>query len=219
MPAPAMRAGSQRRDQIGLDHDRSARGVDQIGAGFHQREFAGGDQAAGPIAEHDMDREDVGEAEQIVLLDAPHTDRRSGFLGEVLTPRDHRHARTLRIGGHALADAAESEQAERATRQDRAHRGLPPPARICRLARSKWRTMAIISPHVSSGVALKMPAKIGLAKLECATITPCSVAASMSRLGRVIPTMVTSLRFGRRSNRVRGKAHPLADGAEDIEGP
>ncbi len=68
------------------------------------------------------------------------------------------------------------------------------------------RTVAIIRPQVSSGVALAMPAKAGLPKLEWATITPWSVAAAMSRLGRLMPMMVISFRFGRRSIRVRGRA-------------
>src|SRR5580692_4057445 len=78
------------------------------------------------------------------------------------------------------------------------------PSCMRRLSRLRWRTVAIISPHVSSGVASTMLAKSGLAKFECETITPCSVAAAMSRLGKSSPTIVISLRFGNRSNRLRG---------------
>ncbi len=66
--------------------------------------------------------------------------------------------------------------------------------------------MAIIRPQASSGVALATARNAGLPKLEWATRTPCSEAAAMSRLGRLMPMMVISFRFGRRSIRVRGRA-------------
>ncbi len=69
-----------------------------------------------------------------------------------------------------------------------------------------WRTVAIIRPQASSGVALATARKAGAPKFECETMTPRWVAASMSRLGRLMPMMVISRSFGSRSIRVRGRA-------------
>ncbi len=81
-----------------------------------------------------------------------------------------------------------------------------PPSCMRRLSWVMWRTVAIISPHASSGVAFTTAWKAGAPKFECETMTPWSVAASMSRLGRVMPMMVISRSLGRRSIRVRGSA-------------
>src|ERR1700722_13365061 len=74
-------AGAQRRDKIGLDHDRPARGVDQISLTLHQSELARRHQAASTVAQLNVDRENVGQAKQIVLLDASRSARRRGLIG------------------------------------------------------------------------------------------------------------------------------------------
>ena len=81
-----------------------------------------------------------------------------------------------------------------------------PPARMRKCSSARLRTVAIINPQANSGVASRTERNLGLAKSECATRTPLSVAAAMSRFGRLLPTMVISLRFGSRSMRVRGSA-------------
>jgi succinylglutamate desuccinylase len=62
--------GSKRRNQIGFDNYRTTRRINQISLRLHQSELAGSDQPAGPIAELNVDRKNVGEAEQVVLFDA-----------------------------------------------------------------------------------------------------------------------------------------------------
>jgi hypothetical protein len=81
-----------------------------------------------------------------------------------------------------------------------------PPSRMRRCSSAKLRTVAINSPQASSGVASRTERNRGLAMSEWATRTPRSVAAARSRFGRLLPTMVISLRFGSRSTSVRGSA-------------
>ena len=62
---------------------------------------------------------------RFVLLDPPHADLGRRLGGQVLAPGDHLHVEGLAIVSHALADAAEAEQAKGAAGQDRADGGLP----------------------------------------------------------------------------------------------
>src|SRR5579871_6731307 len=50
---------AQRRNQIFLDHNRSARSVDEICRWLHETELAGGNETASPVAELHVDRQDV----------------------------------------------------------------------------------------------------------------------------------------------------------------
>src|SRR5215469_8474937 len=114
----------QRRNQILFDHDRPARGVDQIRLGLHQRELSSRDECARAIAQHHVNREYVGQLEEIVLLNAARADRSSGFVGKILTPRDHVHPECAAILGHALANPSEAQEPERAAGEDHANRAL-----------------------------------------------------------------------------------------------
>ena len=72
-PGRGDRARPQCLDQRPLVDDRSARGVDQRRGRLHQRELGGAEQAAGAVAEHEVDRQHVGALEQLLLGDLART--------------------------------------------------------------------------------------------------------------------------------------------------
>ncbi|EPD60421.1 hypothetical protein HMPREF1211_05170 [Streptomyces sp. HGB0020] len=112
-----------------LVDDRGARGVDQVGGGLEEREFGGAEQAAGAVAEDQVDRDEVAARQQLLLggreLDAHLV---GVLLGEVVAPGADVHAEGEAHVGDPAADLAEAEQAEPAAVQIRAHRLLPGPA-------------------------------------------------------------------------------------------
>ena len=58
-PAPGDSPLGEHREQGGLVDNRRARGIDEVGGRFHQREILRPDQAARAVAEHEMDRDEV----------------------------------------------------------------------------------------------------------------------------------------------------------------
>src|SRR5208337_4662310 len=82
-------------------------------------------QPPSPIAQYQVNRENVGLPEELIFLHAPRAGRRCRFVGEILTPGDHLHPESAPIRGHPLADTPEPQQSKRAARQDAADRALP----------------------------------------------------------------------------------------------
>ncbi len=126
---------AQRRDERRLVHDRTARGVDEISGGLHQRQLLRADQAACARPQDHVDGHDVGRPEQLLLgsglIDA-------GLLaalgGEVLAPGDDLHAHRLGDLGHPGAKPAEPDHAERLALDVGAERALPEGAPLHALA-------------------------------------------------------------------------------------
>ena len=112
-PAPAIVLLAQRREQRRLVDDRAARGVDQVGGRLHQAELAGADEAARALRQHDVDGDEVGLAEQVVLGDVADASLLAFLRREVLAPGDHLHAERLGDVGGTGAELAEPEHAER----------------------------------------------------------------------------------------------------------
>ena len=140
-------------DQRGLVDQRSTRGVDEIGAWLHQRQFMRADDAAGAFAQHQMQADDVACGKQLVLLDARDADVRGRLGGQVLAPGDDVHLQRLRDAGDLAADLAEADEAERAAVKLNAEARLPAAlADQAVLVRDLPRTAASISAMVSSGV-------------------------------------------------------------------
>src|SRR5216683_649413 len=87
--------GMRRRQRLNVEYvDRPARRVDQPGRWFHSLQFRGAYQAARTAAQHQMDRQDVGPLEQLVL---GNQNRARGFGGlgrHVLAPGNQIHSKS-----------------------------------------------------------------------------------------------------------------------------
>src|ERR1700680_4224271 len=82
----------QRPDQSLFFDDRPARRIDQVGRWLHSLQLRGPYQAARTAAQHQMDRQDIGPLEQLVLR---NQDCASGFGSlsrHILTPGDQVHS-------------------------------------------------------------------------------------------------------------------------------
>src|SRR5260370_32478424 len=78
-------------DRVGIA-DRPARSVDEDRARLHPPDLAGADEAAAAVAQHEMHRENVGAAKQLVLFD-PLDALRGGLLARpLLSPAHPLHA-------------------------------------------------------------------------------------------------------------------------------
>ena len=88
------------------------------------------DQPARAVAQHEMDGDDVGLAEQVFLRDVVGAARRRFFRREVLAPGDHVHAEGFRHRGRALAELAEADHAQRHAFEVAPERHLPGFARF-----------------------------------------------------------------------------------------
>src|SRR6266446_6466296 len=84
----------QHADQSLLFDDRPARGVDQPGRWFHSLQFRGAYQAARTAAQHQMDRQDVGPLEQLVLGNQNRARGFSGLWHHVLAPGNQIHSKS-----------------------------------------------------------------------------------------------------------------------------
>src|SRR5258706_15679671 len=84
----------QRADQSLLFDDRPARRIDQPGSWLHSLQLRSAYQAAGTAAQHQMDRQDIGPLEQLVL---GNQDCACGFGGlgrHVLAPGNQIHSKS-----------------------------------------------------------------------------------------------------------------------------
>src|SRR5580700_6727445 len=87
----------QHADQSLLFDDRPARRIDQPGRWLHSRQLRGPHQAARTVAQHQMDRQDVGPLEQLVLGDQECASGFGGFGGlgpHVPAPGNQIHAKS-----------------------------------------------------------------------------------------------------------------------------
>src|SRR5216684_78201 len=84
----------QHADQSWLFDDRPARRVDQPGRWFHSLQFRGAYQAARTAAQHQMDRQDVGPLEQLVLGNQDCARCFGGLGRHVLAPGNQIHSKS-----------------------------------------------------------------------------------------------------------------------------
>ena len=92
---------------------------------LHQGEVVGGDQAAGPLGQQQVDGDDVRGGEQLVPLDPADADLGGPLVGEVLAPGDDVHAEGETDAGDLAALAAEADDAEPGAGEVGADRLLP----------------------------------------------------------------------------------------------
>ena len=105
--------------------DRPARRVDDVGGRLHQAEFLARHHAARAVAELDVDGDDVGVAEQVLLGGVVDARLLALLSRQVRAPRDHLHAERLGDAGDAQAELAEPDDAERLALDVGPERDLP----------------------------------------------------------------------------------------------
>src|SRR5882757_4488805 len=116
----------QRRDNCPRVADRPARGVDEDRTRLHQPDLAGTDKAAAARAQHQVHRQNVGAAEQFVLLDPLDTLLCGLLRGQVLAPGDRLHAEGEADPRDRAAEPPEAQKAEGLPSDAMADAGLPP---------------------------------------------------------------------------------------------
>jgi hypothetical protein len=123
--AALLKRGEQRR----LVDQRPARGIDDDRARLHARELRRADDPRRALGEHHVQRDRIRRREELVLADKLGTRVARGRLGQVLAPGNDAHVHGLGDTGHAPADPAEAENAERPPLQHRTepHVGLEAP--------------------------------------------------------------------------------------------
>ena len=112
-------------DQGGLVDDGAARGVDEVRRRLHQRELGRADDADRALPQRQVDGDDVGAAEEIMLSDPLDAELRRPFRRQVLAPGDDVHGERLGDGGHLGADVPEADEAKGLVRK-RAAKGVVP---------------------------------------------------------------------------------------------
>src|SRR6267154_4326463 len=84
----------QRADQSLFIDDRPARRIDQPGRRLHSLQLRGPYQAARTAAQHQMDRQDVGPLDQLVLGDQNRARGFGGLWPHVLAPGNQIHSKS-----------------------------------------------------------------------------------------------------------------------------
>jgi hypothetical protein len=82
-------------------------------------------EASHPAAEHQMDRDDIGHPEQLVLRDERGADFSPPLGREILAPGDDLHPESVADLRHRTADVAETQEPERPPGHVIADRPLP----------------------------------------------------------------------------------------------
>src|SRR5216684_1637844 len=87
--------GMRRRQRLNAEYDdRPARRVDQPGCWLHSLQLRGSHQAARTAAQHQMDRQDVGPLEQLVLGNQDCAHGLGGLGRQVLAPGNQIHSKS-----------------------------------------------------------------------------------------------------------------------------
>jgi hypothetical protein len=128
-------AAAQGLDQRGLVDEGAARRVDEEGPQLHAPELGRADEPARRFAEHEVNRDDVGRGQELVLFDATGRGLGRALVGEVGAPGEDVHAEGGADAGDPGAELAEAEHAEGLAVQAHADRRLPAAlAHVLRLA-------------------------------------------------------------------------------------
>src|ERR1700758_2413619 len=115
--SPGYPARLQRFDQSHLVDDRTTRRVDEPRRRLHQGELGCPDQPVGTVAQDEMDRHDVGLAEQRLLVHEGGTGGAGFLLSEVLAPGDYVHAEREADARHFCSDVSQPHDTQVSTSQ------------------------------------------------------------------------------------------------------
>jgi len=105
--------GLQRLDERRLVDNQPARGVDEERGRLHQRELARADQPGRSWRQDEVDRDDVGATEKIVLGREGDAGGRAGLGCQILAPGEDLHAECPADGSDLASQPAEADHAER----------------------------------------------------------------------------------------------------------
>jgi len=166
------------RGERGLVDHRPARGVDDDRGRFHQFEFVLADHVARRSVQRDMQRHDIGGAQQFAQQAELHIVPVGLAFGQ---PRDieilHAHAERLREPRNLLADRSEANDAERFVV---AARTCAAPAR-CRASarRRRWRAARpLCAPQSASTSSHARTTEIGVGAAVIRQPAPWRAAAA-----------------------------------------
>src|SRR6202035_1731820 len=115
----------QHADQSLLVDDRPARRVDQPGRWLHSLQLRGTYQAARTAAQHQMDRQDIGLLEQLVLGNQDCTRGFRGLGRHVLAPGNQLHSKSGPDPRDLRSNVPKSQNAQSLSTEIRAHSLLP----------------------------------------------------------------------------------------------
>src|SRR6266481_5226404 len=115
----------QRADQSLIVDDRPARRIDQPGRRLHSLQLRGPYQAARTAAQHQMDRQDVGPLEQLVLGNQDCARGLGGLGRHVLAPGDQIHSKSAPNPRYLCSNPTKSQNAHGRSTEIRAHCLLP----------------------------------------------------------------------------------------------
>src|SRR6185503_19660067 len=105
----------------------AARGVDQSRSRSHQRKLRCSDKPSGAAAQDEMDRDDVGLTEELILRNECRARAFSFLRSQVLTPRNDFHPECEADSRHRRADIAKPEHSQGLAAELFADRCLPSP--------------------------------------------------------------------------------------------
>ncbi len=188
--------------------------------GLHKGQFARGDESASAIAELDMNRDDVGETEQTrpslpAAPRPPPPSRRSGS--------DSTRSPACRMRGRTRPSSCQSVPSPNSP-SVRPARFTPTvlchsPSRISRPSRLIWRTVAIISPQVSSGVAVEDIRVYGIGEIGIRYDHPVLRRRRHVEIRQRHSNDCDQLQIGQSLEQAPRQTHPLANCAEHFEWP
>jgi hypothetical protein len=115
----------QRADQSLLLDDRPARRIDQPGCWLHSLQLCGPYQTARTAAQHQMDRQDVGPLEQLVLGNQDCARAFGGLRRHVLAPGNQLHFKSAPDPRDLRSNVPKSQNAQGLSTEIRAHCLLP----------------------------------------------------------------------------------------------
>src|SRR3984893_1585331 len=115
----------QRADQSLLFDDRPARRIDQPGRWLHSLQLRGPYQAARTAAQHQMDRQDDGPPEQLVLGNQDCARGLGGLGRHVLAPGNQIHSKSAPDPRDLRSNPPKSQNAQGLSTEIRAHCLLP----------------------------------------------------------------------------------------------
>ena len=113
-------------DERLLIDNRPTRRIDQPRGRLHVSKVRGGHETPRAMAQEQMDGQNIGLPEQLVLGDPRGTDRGSTAWLQVLAPGDDVHAKRQSNARDLAADVAQAQHAEDSSREFLADRRLPP---------------------------------------------------------------------------------------------
>ena len=197
--------------QRSLVDDGTTCGIHEITGWLHACEIARTDQPACALAEDDVDGDDVGVGEQLILGRIGHACGGAGLRRQVLAPCDHIHAERLGNCRDFLAELAETDDAKRHAFDILSHGGLPQLARMhARILEADFPRQFQHQPDGEARGGIADAARA--AHRDAALFRGLKVERGIAHAG-----CQKQFEFGQRGQDLARKRCALAHGADDFE--